>query len=156
MPVLRRVGGLRLAYYVHDLHHVREQRRFDATGDPQARMESMRLRRLETSIFRSVDAVLTPSDAEAVVIRQLAPSAAVHVVPGFVCDSAPRSAVPLSNRRGLVFVGGFRHSPNVDAASHLVHEVMPLVWDDKPDARLHIVGADPRPTCCDSRTTGYW
>ena len=35
---------------------------------------------------------------------------------------------PAESAPGILFVGGFEHTPNVDAARRLVDEVMPLVW----------------------------
>jgi polysaccharide biosynthesis protein PslH len=42
-----------------------------------------------------------------------------------------------------VFVGGFAHPPNVDAAIWLVRAILPLVRASVPAATLTIVGADP-------------
>ncbi len=141
LPSIRRLEPSRVVYYVHDLHHVREQRRFASTADPVARTESERLRALEGSIFRQVDSVITPSDAEAPMISQLAPNTRVDVVPAYV--SKPSLGGAETRREKLIFVGGFGHSPNVDAARHLVGEVMPLVWSAEPEAQLMLVGSDP-------------
>jgi glycosyltransferase involved in cell wall biosynthesis len=40
-----------------------------------------------------------------------------------------------------MFVGGFQHPPNLDAAEWLIDEIMPRVRRDIPDARLHIIGS---------------
>ena len=45
----------------------------------------------------------------------------------------------------IIFVGGFGHPPNVDAAAWLVREIMPLVWAQAPDVRLLLVGSAPPP-----------
>ena len=56
--------------------------------------------------------------------------------------SQPRPvAVPAAQRRGLVFVGGYRHVPNVDAVLWLVREVMPRVWAELPDLPLTLLGS---------------
>jgi glycosyltransferase involved in cell wall biosynthesis len=52
----------------------------------------------------------------------------------------------------ILFVGGFRHPPNVDAALWLTDEIMPLVLRQYPGARLIIVGADV-PEAVRSRTS---
>jgi O-antigen biosynthesis protein len=44
-----------------------------------------------------------------------------------------------------MFLGGFEHVPNVDAARFLVREVMPRVWCDVPRAEVLLVGSDPTP-----------
>jgi hypothetical protein len=43
----------------------------------------------------------------------------------------------------ILFIGGFPHNPNVDAAIFIAHEVMPYVWQERPDVRLVIVGYAP-------------
>lgn len=43
----------------------------------------------------------------------------------------------------VLFVGGFNHPPNVDAALWLGTEIMPLLRTLRPNARLLIVGSDP-------------
>jgi glycosyltransferase involved in cell wall biosynthesis len=47
-----------------------------------------------------------------------------------------------STRGGVLFVGGFRHPPNVGAAVSLIRDVMPLVWQRLPRLTVTIVGAD--------------
>jgi glycosyltransferase involved in cell wall biosynthesis len=42
----------------------------------------------------------------------------------------------------VVFVGGFEHPPNIDAALILVRDVMPLVWQELPGVKVTIVGPD--------------
>lgn len=43
----------------------------------------------------------------------------------------------------VLFVGGYRHPPNADAARRLLRAIMPGVRRELPGARLGIVGADP-------------
>ncbi len=145
--LVRRKTRARLLYYTHDLHFQREMRRYETTDDPQALHESDRLKRLETKIFRSVDCVLTPSADEVAIIRSLAPGQEVRTLtPYFYPAASPASTdigVPISERRCLIFVGGYAHLPNVDAAVLLAKGIMPLVWAHVPDARLLLVGSDP-------------
>ncbi len=59
-------------------------------------------------------------------------------------DVAPYVA-PADERAGILFVGGFEHVPNVDAAIRLVNDVMPLVWAELGDVPVTIVGSQPPP-----------
>ena len=43
----------------------------------------------------------------------------------------------------LVFTGNMAYPPNVDAAEYLANEIMPLVWKERPEARLLLAGASP-------------
>ena len=48
-------------------------------------------------------------------------------------------------RDGMLFVGSYRHPPNVDAARWLATEILPQVRARRPDVVLHLVGGDAPP-----------
>ncbi len=43
----------------------------------------------------------------------------------------------------IIFSGKMSYHANVTAALHLVNDIMPLVWAQRPDAEVWIVGRDP-------------
>lgn len=43
----------------------------------------------------------------------------------------------------IVFVGAFRHSPNVDAMRYFCNEIFPLILRERPQTRLYIAGSSP-------------
>ena len=45
----------------------------------------------------------------------------------------------------LLFLGSFRHLPNVEALEWFLRDVFPRIRRDEPRARLVIVGSDPPP-----------
>jgi glycosyltransferase involved in cell wall biosynthesis len=45
----------------------------------------------------------------------------------------------------MFFVGGFSHTPNVDAVLYFHNEVFPLISRELPEVRVHIVGNAPPP-----------
>lgn len=142
---IRRMTSARLIYYTMDLHFVREMRRYETTADARALSESRRLRKVETRLLNAADVAITPSAAEATLIEQVAPQTPVYVVPPFVVAGVGRDSPepPLAERRALVMVGGYKHLPNLDAALHLVRDVMPIVWRAEPQAMVEFVGSDP-------------
>lgn len=73
-------------------------------------------------------------------------SDAVHVVPnGVDLDYfQPQSVERAANR--LVFTGKMNYHANIAAVDDLVAKIMPLVWSQKPDTKLQIVGKDPAPS----------
>lgn len=149
IPLIRRTTSARLLYYTHDLHYLREMRRYEVDGDAWALQESHRLRLIETGIFRAVDCVTTPSGEEAEIIRELAPGQEVRVLQPYFYrmqhETSPAGETPLAERQEIIFVGGYRHVPNVDAAILLVRSVMPIVWKRVPQARVRLVGSHPPP-----------
>ena len=46
----------------------------------------------------------------------------------------------------LLFVGSFRHEPNVEALRWMVSEILPRITAMKPEAQLVIVGSEPPPS----------
>jgi O-antigen biosynthesis protein len=50
-----------------------------------------------------------------------------------------------SEREGLLFIGGYGHPPNVDAALWLCREIMPRVWESLPDVTVTLLGYNPPP-----------
>lgn len=46
----------------------------------------------------------------------------------------------------VVFCGNMQYRPNIDAAHFLVDEIMPLVWQRHPEAKVVLAGATPKGT----------
>ncbi len=146
LPSVRDHSRAAVVYYTHDLHALREERRYRATLARDALEASERMLTIEKRLFAEADLVLTPSPAEVAQIQDLVPGARVSVVPSFVeiAEASP-DAVPMSERRSIVFVGGFQHPPNVDAARFLVEQVMPLIWASDVSALVYLVGKQSSP-----------
>jgi glycosyltransferase involved in cell wall biosynthesis len=101
------------------------------------------LRELELAMIRATDVTVVVSDGERIQVECDVPGASVLVVPT-VHDVEPYVPPP-ENRSGILFVGGFEHPPNVDAAVRLVREIMPPVWVQLGDVEVTIAGSDPPP-----------
>jgi glycosyltransferase involved in cell wall biosynthesis len=60
-----------------------------------------------------------------------------------------RSGVLWEQRNDLVFVGGFRHPPNVDAVEHFVRDIWPdLASHLRPETRFYVVGPEAPEQLC--------
>ncbi|MBD8083735.1 glycosyltransferase [Chryseobacterium caseinilyticum] len=46
-----------------------------------------------------------------------------------------------NKRSGVLFIGGGKHNPNIDAIIFL-HEIMKIVWQKRPDISVDIIGGD--------------
>jgi GT2 family glycosyltransferase/glycosyltransferase involved in cell wall biosynthesis len=131
-----------VVYDAVDLQFVRELRRLTLLGElPDEEYERARGQELE--VMRACDVVAAITQAEAEVILEQVPGARTVVLPNVhELDRLPPA--PFEDRAGLLFLGGFDHAPNVDAARHLVEDVLPLVRDEL-DAPLWLVGSNPPP-----------
>jgi glycosyltransferase involved in cell wall biosynthesis len=143
VPRIRRWSRARVLYYTHDLHGLRWQRHHELTGEADALHAARRFRDVETVALRSADLVLTPSSAEVPEIALVAPGVPARVIAPIVevpDGLDPSASWDPSTRRTIVFLGSFAHAPNTDAAVVLVTEIMPVVWERVPDARVAIIG----------------
>jgi SAM-dependent methyltransferase len=112
-----------------DLHFVRNARRLAVEGGhaggraDSASEDEMQARR-ELEVYGAADAVLTVSDAEAAVVDERTGRAGhARTVPD--CEHGGRSRYSFGERRGLLFIGNFRHPPNVSAVELLCREIVP-------------------------------
>lgn len=140
IEALQRHPQVRTVYYGHDLHFRRldmEVKRGSATESDARRIEQ-----LERRIWSSVDRVLYPSQEEADDVRALVPGVDAQAILPYAFDHFNDTATP-DQRSGILFVAGFAHGPNVDAAQWLVESVMPLVWQKHPGVKLSLVGSNP-------------
>lgn len=112
-----------------------------------ARLDVGRTRRFEGALPERFDRVLASSEAEAREFRRLAPAAD----PAFVralrngVDLGPPPGPPADDGRTVLFAGKMSYHANEAAARRLAVDVMPRVWQRRPDARLVLAGKDPSP-----------
>jgi GT2 family glycosyltransferase/glycosyltransferase involved in cell wall biosynthesis len=146
--VRERAPDALVVYDTVDLHWLREARRATVAVGPGQRelvmtRKARAMRELELGLVRACDATIVVTDNERDQVLADVPDATVHVVPNV---NRTREHVPGPEARtGVVFVGGFEHPPNLDAAVALVRDVMPLVWRELPEVPVTIVGSDPPP-----------
>lgn len=142
---VRQHSAARIVYYGHDLHHCRMAAQAALAGDQRLRLAAEAMRRREVAIWRQADLSLYPSDEEAAAARALAPQAAIAAVTPYAFDRFPDPRTPPTGA-DIVFVAGFAHPPNEDAALWFARAVLPLIRTAVPAARLVIAGAAPPPT----------
>jgi GT2 family glycosyltransferase/SAM-dependent methyltransferase len=136
----------RIVYDTVDLHWLREARRAEMEGGGDQATLGPRagvLRELELALIRATDATLVVSDEERAQVEADVPGATVVVVPNI--NEVRPGVPPAGVRRGVLFIGGFEHSPNVEGAIRLVRRVMPRVWSELGDVPVTIVGGSVPP-----------
>ncbi|WP_188248464.1 methyltransferase domain-containing protein [Stenotrophomonas maltophilia] len=140
VDALKKHPGVRTVYYGHDLHFRRLDMEAQRNGASDAAARDME--KLERRIWNAVDRVLYPSADEAQDVRALEPTVDARAILPYAFDHFNDEAVP-AQRAGILFVAGFAHGPNVDAARWLVESVMPQVWARHPGVKLSLVGSNP-------------
>jgi glycosyltransferase involved in cell wall biosynthesis len=102
-------------------------------------------------LVNQFDRVLVTSPVDKAALEQLAnrkseienPKSELEVLPNgvaleyFAPSTAPRDPGT------IVFTGKMSYHANITAALHLVNDIMPLVWRERPNVRVNIVGQNP-------------
>jgi glycosyltransferase involved in cell wall biosynthesis len=137
-PLIREhAPGALLAFDTVDLHFLREAREAEVGGAVRG---AERTRQRELAMISAADVSFVVSSHERELLAELLPGADVRVLSNVHRVAGRRAG--FSGRRDIVFVGGFRHPPNVDAVLWLVQSIWPRVRAALPEARLHVVGGD--------------
>lgn len=133
-------------YTCHESLGFAAQRAAREAGGLVARWRAMQATAHELVLLRRVDRMVALSDADAkfLGVRRAVPPC--RVVPsGGEVDVAPVTAAIAEAPATALFVGYFRHGPNVDAAQWLCREILPALRAQVPAARVRLVGRDAPP-----------
>jgi GT2 family glycosyltransferase/glycosyltransferase involved in cell wall biosynthesis len=141
LPALREhAPQARIVFDSIDLHYVRERRGAEVAGDTALLRAAERTRELELDVIARSDVTLVVSESERALLAQDAPNARVEVLSNLHRIAGPGRSY--ADRQDLVFVGGFRHPPNVDAVQWFASSVFPLIRDRLPEVHFHCIGGD--------------
>jgi O-antigen biosynthesis protein len=144
MPSIRRHSKARVIYYGVDLHFERMGLQAEVMRDDRMLRAAANMRDRECAIWRQADLSLYLSEEEARTASALEPDSKVESVVPYCFD---QFAMPRAAPKGeeIIFVAGFGHPPNEDAALWFVHEILPLIHGGAPRAHLSIIGSNPTP-----------
>ncbi len=108
-------------------------------------LEKSRIARYERWVARTFEETWLISKADRHLLAPDCPGTNIQVVSnGVDLDQFhPTGQAPQPN--SLIFVGHLRVFHNIDAATYLVRDLLPLVRQQVPDCTLQLVGADPDP-----------
>jgi glycosyltransferase involved in cell wall biosynthesis len=130
-----------------DLHYLRVERQAKVERSAALALQAEKLKTLELATMATADVICVPSAVEAQLLAHEKLRAPVFVMP-FMVDLHP----PVAGRaaRGdVVFLGGFGHTPNVDAAVWMAKTLWPRLRSRLRGAKLILAGANPTPEVLD-------
>lgn len=159
IDILKQNNDMIITHFGHDLHFLRLKREFDITGNEAVYKEAGKVKQLEYELVNKVDYTGYPSKVEVELLQKEFPSAVIQYFPLYFFNKKICSKRDIGNQ-GILFVGGFGHPPNIDAACWLVKEIIPIlrkrnIWD-----KVYLVGSRPNDKVLnlqgkDIEVTGY-
>lgn len=133
---------VKLIYDMVDFHYLRLNREWELNKNPKVKKEADKYLLIETENCKNADEIISISDDDTQALKEFYPDESkvttisnVHQFMG--------ATLNVSEREGLLFVGGFSHPPNQDAVIYLYEKIMPLVWKEKPEISATIIGSYP-------------
>ncbi|OQY11896.1 MAG: hypothetical protein B6I31_04105 [Desulfobacteraceae bacterium 4572_19] len=130
----------RIYYDTVDIHYLRELRRAEIEQNKELRQLAGKTRQKELSNCIQADVVFTVTKEDKKHLRKEIPSLDCVVVPNIHGDVT--SDISWQNTDGLVFIGNYHHTPNVDAVLYFVKNVFPLILKKIPEIKLYLIGSN--------------
>ncbi len=142
LPLCRRhAPAVPVIFDTVDLHFLREQREAEIEARLTKRRQARVREATELRLVEQCDATVVVSPVEQALLREKCPGREIAVISNIHECSVGR--IPrFEMRRDFLFVGGFEHTPNIDAMVWFCGEIMPRIVQELPEAKLHIVGSN--------------
>jgi len=142
LDFLKQFSNIKIAYWGHDLRFLREKREYAVTKNRELIKSSKKWKKLESNIMKKVYISYFFSQTEIEMIKSIGKGINIKTIPLNIYNNVKKKTIPFSERKDLLFVGGFSHTPNIDAALWFCNEILPLVAVKYPDIKLNIVGSN--------------
>jgi glycosyltransferase involved in cell wall biosynthesis len=152
LPIIRSVSPkTRIVADSIDLHFLRQSRSIlkpNGTNGSSGILDSNYAHEMirELNAYAASDAVLTVSQKEADLVNDFVNSPS-HAYPLALMEDLPTSPLDFSERKGILFIGNFRHYPNTVGVKYLCEEVLPLIKESVlAEHPVYIVGNELDPS----------
>jgi GT2 family glycosyltransferase len=142
IELVRQLTKARIGYYGHDLHFARMQLEASVTKNPALVSAANAMEQAERAVWRQVDFVLYPSQEEVDTVRSLERNVQARTVAPYCFENINVRGRPPA-RQSIVFVAGFGHTPNIDAAIWFVEDLLPLIRSRRPGIAVSLIGSNP-------------
>ena len=114
------------------------------------KQQASKMSKFEASIATEASCCLTVSELDKVELLKLAHNnVKVEIIPNGVDTDYFSSAQKTDNKLlglkedALVFTGSMDWLPNSDAVEYFCADILPLIWQKKPETKFYVVGKNP-------------
>jgi len=139
-------SNAKIIFHTVDLHFLRMMREAEFSEDQGKRKCAEGMELMELGLMKAADATTVVSEHELSLLSDILPDENIKLLP--YSRNIVGTAIGVKERNNIVFVGSYRHAPNVDAVLYFVSEIMPLLRQRLPGVNFYIVGNKPPPEVC--------
>lgn len=138
---------IKWVYDTVDLHYVRLFRQAESETNPKIVKKALKIKKLELALASAANATIAITNIEKDVLA-LEGVKNLYVIPNVHDIKEVKQPFTFAERQGIVFIGGYKHKPNVDAVIWLINEIMPIVRQKLGDIPVYLLGSYPTPEVC--------
>ncbi len=144
IDILKEHSRAKIIYFGHDLHYLREYREYELTGNIEKQISSNQWKKKEFDLFNKADVIYVVGSFEQAILKEQIVGKPIRNIPVYFYDEI-KADVPnnWSERKDIMFVGGFGHTPNADAVLWFAENVFPSIVQAYPDIIWYIIGSNP-------------
>lgn len=124
-----------------DIHYLREQRQAEMNKDPEEIRKAKLNKKKEIEVYSKADCITTVTENDRDELKQHLNNKSILILTD-VHDPVD-TASTFEERKDLLFVGNFNHTPNEDAVLYFCNEILPNVIKQIPEIKFYIVGNNP-------------
>ena len=124
-----------------DIHYNRFYSKASLTGKSSDFEVADVVKQQELEAYRLADLIIVVTEDDGLLLKKDAPHTQIgllpniHRIPEFIPASPPYTK--------LLFVGSFKHEPNVDAVVYFCDEIFPLLLEMNSNFTLEVIGPNP-------------
>lgn len=144
IPIIREQPNIKIIYDTIDLHYLRMKRAWELSPKPRCierAKEWVNMQVKELDLAKQADLTITVTSVEKEILHQNSIDN-VAVIPN-IHYPYKGDKKSFKEREGILFIGGYNHTPNVDAVIWLCQEIMPIVWQQLPEIQVTLLGSNP-------------
>ncbi len=104
------------------------------------KIDYLKLRKLEISIYKKLKDVYFVADVDAKYINKIDSKIAAKFIPNGVDIDYFKKLNSQEEANTIIFTGNMSYAPNKDACNFLIEDILPLVKTQIPDIKLYLVG----------------
>lgn len=132
----------KLVFNTVDLHYLREMRQAEVLKDSKLATLAQRTKEQEFDIIENTDATIVVSTREHDILIESFPPENIYTI-SLIYEDETYTDKGFEQRKDLIFIGSFDHSPNYDGLKWFLENVYPIVKNMIPEIRLHVIGQNP-------------
>jgi glycosyltransferase involved in cell wall biosynthesis len=130
-----------VVFHTADLHFLRLEREAQVSKNWNTMKIAEEYKNLEPWLVDQTNVTIIHGDYEKSLLESMGADPNKLVVFPLMIN-VPEKRTSFESRNGIIFVGGFNHTPNVDAVEFMSNEVMPLLSNSNPEIVLTVVGSN--------------